>query len=109
MRSARSISIVLLSLLFAGCAPTLRGPAARPAEGLLVADDHSPTSALVFENPSVSRYHATLSPRSLPESHRRDASLGMGPRPIPVRSERPSLERARRTTLPRTARELILF
>ncbi|MEM7754949.1 MAG: hypothetical protein AAF297_04865 [Planctomycetota bacterium] len=115
----RLAAAAALATMLTGCAPSLRGPAARPAEGLLTprqveraaadsaAFGHNP--ALVFEHTSVATFYARTPNTIHPESIRRDAALGASPRPIPETAPNRSLDRARRTTLPRTARQLILF
>lgn len=98
-----------LAGLVTGCAPTLRGPAARPDEGFAahggLAGPNGPTAAVVFEHETVTRFHAGIPPEQRAETSRRDISLGMGPRPVPLDT---GIRSARRTTLSRTARDLIL-
>ena len=98
--------------LLSGCAPGLRGPAARPAEGILLSPDQGDALSLVFEHPSVTRYYATtaLPPGfTYPEASRRDSALGIRRDPTPISAATSSLNRARSTTIPNRPDQILFF
>ncbi len=109
---------VAAATLLSGCGPMIRGPLARPAEGFAVADRVRINSAAsVFENPAVVGYYAHAESEGVygfAEASRRDAALGVPAGPLGTprdlwEQDRPSLGRARRTTLPNRADQIIFF
>jgi hypothetical protein len=113
------LSSVLCAALLVGCAPTIRGPLARPSEGFARAEsDLGRSPGVIFEHSAVAAYYrdqAAARQTSFEEDVRRDVALGY--RPSDARTaiddwpqeRRPSLDRARRTTLGPTRSGVITF
>ncbi len=108
----------LAAVLLSGCGPTIRGPLARPSEGFGASERVRITSAAsVFENPAVAGFYAQAEREGVyqfAEASRRDASLGVPAAPLGTprdlwAEDRPSLGRARRTTLPNRADQILFF
>lgn len=108
----------LAAALVSGCGPTIRGPLARPAEGFGVSDRVRITSAAsVFENPAVAGFYAQAEVEGVyrfAEATRRDPTLGVPSGPLGTprdlwAEDLPSLSRARRTTLPNRADQILFF